>query len=93
MVEDEVKQLQKKIIKAINEALSESSKLNVAIQNVRDAGCEVFLTIEATIGIHRNSDASGGAESDKEDRVRLHLTSQDAKFLKSLKIAVDEEVE
>ena len=88
MREEELKDLRKKLESAINESLTESSKINITIQDIREAGYEVFLIIEATIGFNRNevtqAEAGGGKPGSRI--VRLKLTSQDTKFLKSLKI-------
>lgn len=90
MQEEELKELRRKLESAINESLTESSKINITIQDIREAGYEVFLIIEATIGFNRKevAQAEGAARSKLGSRtVRLQLTSQDAKFLKSLKIS------
>jgi hypothetical protein len=90
MQEEELKELRKKLESAINESLTESSKINVTIQDIREAGYEVFLIIEATIGFNRKDapEAEGAVRSKQTTKtVRLQLTTQDAKFLKSLKIS------
>jgi len=79
---------------SINETLAESQRINEVIQNIRDAGYEVNLTIEARIGVNRKDkeDLETISTSIKsEEPVRLRITSDDAKFLKSLKIAYDSE--
>ena len=53
MAEAEIRRLMKSLGETINETLSDSPKINEAIQNIRDAGYEVFLIIEATIGFNR----------------------------------------
>ena len=86
MQEEQLKELRRKLESAINESLTESSKINITIQDIREAGYEVFLIIEATIGFNRNevAQAEGVVRSKAVKSVRLQLTSQDAKFLKSL---------
>ena len=88
MREEELKDLRKKLESAINDSLTESSKINITIQDIREAGYEVFLIIEATIGFNRNEVAQAEAAGSKPGSrtVRLQLTSQDTRFLKSLKI-------
>ncbi len=87
---------------AINESLSDSDRIAAAIGEIKRAGYDVFLVLEATIGFNKRED---GAEEDAdvesgdetasrpkfESTGRIKLTSQDQKFLKALKIAVDEE--
>ena len=99
MPEAEIKRLMKSLGESINETLSESPKINEAIQSIRDTGYEVFLIIEATIGFNKRE----GDESEGEDTLieephelttngRARFTTQDQRFLKALRIAVDEEV-
>ncbi|HYK88451.1 MAG TPA: hypothetical protein VE398_06755 [Acidobacteriota bacterium] len=92
MPDSEIKRLMKSLGESINETLSDSPKINECIQNIRDAGYEVFLIIEAKIGFNRkskgeNETVSTPAKSDEP--VRLRITQEDAKFLKSLKISID----
>jgi len=77
---------------AMNDALSDSSEINAAIQNVRDAGFDIFLVLEATIGLNRRSSTESASEASSllgED-IELKINAQDVKFLKSLKIRVDD---
>jgi hypothetical protein len=93
MPEAEIKRLMKSLGESINETLTESPKINERIQNIRDSGYEVFLIIEAKIGFSRKGKGDGetiSSPSRQEEPVRLHITADDAKFLKSLKIYVDE---
>jgi hypothetical protein len=89
MPEAEIKRLMKHLGETINETLADSPRINERIQEIRDAGYEVYLVIEAKIGFSRKGmeDAEIGAAP--EEPVRLHITPDDAKFLKSLKIATD----
>lgn len=91
MPETEIKRLMKHLGESINETLAESPKINECIQEIRDAGYEVFLVIEAKIGFSRKGKGGGEAEApDINEPVRLRITEEDAKFLKSLRISVDE---
>jgi len=88
-LDDNLKHLIKELGAAINDALSESEEITGAIQNVRDAGYDVFLVLEATIGFNkRKSDADDvtGLSPD----TKLKVTAQDLKFLRSLKISVED---
>ena len=88
MPETGIKQLMTSLGESINEALADSPKINDRIQEIRDAGYEVFLIIEAQIGfgrkVQRNADPALGSA---EEPVQLRITSEDAKFLKALKIS------
>ncbi|MBP1596321.1 MAG: hypothetical protein H6Q05_1698 [Acidobacteria bacterium] len=94
MPDAEIKRLMKNLEEAINETLSESPRINESIRNIQEAGYEAFLIIEATIGFNRRDKAESeavSAISRTVEPVRLRITSEDAKFLKSLKISVDVE--
>ena len=90
MPEIEIKRLMKHLGESINETLAEAPKINERIQEIRDAGYEVFLIIEAKIGFSRKGKGEGEDSAGSEGPVRMRITSEDAKFLKSLKISVDE---
>ena len=78
---------------AINESLSESDRIAQAIANIKSAGYDVFLVLEATIGFNKREEEGEKAQTTKGTlETHLRFTSQDAKFLKALKIAVDEEM-
>jgi hypothetical protein len=88
---------------AINESLSDSDRIAAAIGEIKRAGYDVFLVLEATIGFNKREDAADDEEVDSdaasatpskprfESTGKIKLTSQDQKFLKALKIAIDEE--
>ena len=93
MPDSEIKRLMKNLEEAINTTLSESPRINDSIRSIHEAGYEAFLIIDATIGFNRrNGEDEIISEAPKvEDPVRLRITAEDAKFLKSLKISVDVE--
>jgi hypothetical protein len=89
---------------AINDSLSESDRIAEAIGEIKRAGYDVFLVLEATIGFNRRdedgeSDEEGAAEAEGTEEPRrtfettgkIKFTTQDHRFLRALKIAVDEE--
>jgi hypothetical protein len=92
---------------AINETLSDSDRIAAAIGEIKRAGYDVFLVLEATIGFNKREEGAGDDEEEGaryetefearattrrgEPAARLKWTNQDQKFLKALKIAVDEE--
>lgn len=79
---------------AINESLSDSERISEAIGEIRSAGYDVFLVLEATIGFNRREDADSSetAQPRMAAAARARFTTQDQRFLKALRIAVDEEV-
>jgi hypothetical protein len=76
---------------SINETLAESPRINERIQEIRDAGYEIFLVIEAKIGFSRKGMEENETNISPDEPVRLHITPDDAKFLKSLKISTEED--
>ncbi len=75
----------------INAALADSPEINEAIRAVREAGYDVFLVLEATIGVNRRAETAADADAKSpEGDVQLKMNAQDMKFLKSLKIEIDD---
>ena len=102
-LDDQLKDLMQELGNAINESLSDSDRIAAAIGEIKRSGYDVFLVLEATIGFNKRSEDS---EEDSEESVELEspspksrrklggkisLTSQDQKFLRALKISIDEE--
>ncbi len=107
-MEDRLKELMQELGNAINESLSDSDRIAAAIGDIKSAGYDVFLVLEATIGFNKREDGEDGeAEEGEIETVessdstppkrrfestgKIKLTSQDQKFLRALKIAIDEE--
>jgi hypothetical protein len=92
-LDDRLKQLMQELGNAINESLSESERIAVAIGEIKRAGYDVFLVLEATIGFNKSEDQEPRPERRVEMKTarRLRWTSQDQKFLRALKISLDEE--
>jgi hypothetical protein len=90
-LDDNLKQLIQELGAAINDALSESNGINEAIQNVKNAGYDVFLVLEATIGFNKKTaETTETAVVTQTDDAQLKVTGQDLKFLRSLKISVED---
>ncbi len=99
-MEEKLKDLMQELGNAINESLSDSDRIAAAIGEIKRAGYDVFLVLEATIGFNKRDDAEDGDEIEETQRPakrkfestgKIKLTSQDQKFLKALKIAIDDE--
>ncbi len=92
-LDDNLKHLIKELGAAINDALAESKGINDAIQNVKDAGYDVFLVLEATIGFNKKPATDSADETagvTENESAQLKVTGQDLKFLRSLKISVED---
>ena len=97
-MEDRLKNLMQELGNAINDSLSDSDRIAEAIGEIKRAGYDVFLVLEATIGFNKRDEAEEeeAVESEPERRTfeaagKVKFTTQDHRFLKALKIAVDEE--
>lgn len=91
MPEAEIRRLMKHLGESINETLADSPKITERIQEIRDAGYEVYLVIEAKIGFSAKT-KEDDAPSSTEGPVRLRITQDDVKFLKALKISSEDDV-
>ena len=86
---------------AINESLSESERIAEAIGEIKNAGYDVFLVLEATIGFNKREETRDETDEAEQDTSvestevtsigKVRFTTQDQRFLKALRITVDEE--
>ena len=100
-MEEPLKHLMQELGNAINDSLSESDRIAEAIGEIKKAGYDVFLVLEATIGFNRREEGSDNEEEELEVNEepkrnfeatgKIKFTSQDHRFLRALKIAVDDE--
>ena len=98
-MEERLKSLMQDLGNAINESLSDSERIAEAIGEIKRAGYDVFLVLEATIGFNKREE---GEEPEIEEEAvetadelatgAVRFTSHDQRFLKAMRIAVDEEV-
>ncbi|HXC30874.1 MAG TPA: hypothetical protein VNZ56_00245 [Verrucomicrobiae bacterium] len=79
-LDDHLKQLLRELGHAINDTVSESGRISEAISDVRSAGFDIVLKLDATIGLARR---------DADDS---RITTNDRRFLESLHIQVDQEI-
>jgi hypothetical protein len=78
-LDDHLRQLLRELGHAINDTVGESDRITGAISNVRSAGYDIVLKLDATIGLA------------KRDADSAQLSKQDRRFLESLHIQVDAE--
>ncbi|HVB35239.1 MAG TPA: hypothetical protein VNJ52_12830 [Patescibacteria group bacterium] len=78
-LDDHLKQLLRELGQAINDSVSDSDRILEAITNVRAAGFDVVLKLDATVGLARR------------DSKPSRLSLGDRRFLESLRIRVDDE--
>jgi hypothetical protein len=103
-LEDRLKELMQELGNAINESLSDSDRIAAAIGEIKRAGYDVFLVLEATIGFNKREESAEDEDAGETIELesppegggrrrvgKIKLTSQDQKFLRQLKIAIDDE--
>jgi len=89
-MDDRLKDLIKNLGDAIIESLSVSYQLTEAISEIKNAGYDVFMILEATVGFNKREE-SGDQESKPSQPVGLaKWNSQDQAFLGAMKISLDE---
>jgi len=81
-LDDHLKNLLRELGHAINDTVSESDRITGAIAGVRAHGYDIVLKLDATIGLAKRD---GQAEDGPK------ITTQDRRFLESLRIQVDQE--
>lgn len=98
-MDERLKSLMQDLGNAINESLSDSERIAEAIGEIKRAGYDVFLVLEATIGFNKRDDGDESAPDEMTEEPteiattgKVRFTTQDQRFLKALRITVDEEV-
>ena len=81
-LDDNLKNLLRELGHAINDTVSDSERITGAIAGVRAHGYDIVLKLDATIGLARR---------DPDGEEASALTTQDRRFLESLRIQVDQE--
>lgn len=90
-----MKQRMKELGDAINETLANSDQIAEVISRIKAEGYDVFLVLEATVGFSQTGNESADAAADEQPALQvatpqLKVTPNDRRFLKSLRIAVDD---
>lgn len=94
-MDEKIKQLLQQLGSAINESISSSDDVNEQIQKIRDEGYNLYVVLDATIGLNRQDEegeapAASSSEpevvvkSDKEVQFRINVN--DLALLRSLGI-------
>ncbi len=92
-MDDRLKHLMQELGNAINESLSDSEAIAQAIGEIRQAGYDVFLVLEATIGFNKRpaeDETQGEEAAARPAPEKISLTRQDHDFLRAMKISVVE---
>ena len=96
MSESEIKSLLQRLGESINEILSDSPEIHNRIQEIRNAGYEVFIAVETRIGFCSSKEKKPKDDDNIDDNIdeaekptELNLTEYDLNFLKSLNITTN----
>jgi hypothetical protein len=90
-VNDRIKQLLRELGSAINESISSSDDVHRQIQRIRDEGYDLYVVLDATIGLNKQDDDEAPAPapsalvlSDKDVQFRINVN--DLSLLRALGI-------
>jgi hypothetical protein len=72
-VDDKIKQLLQELGTAINESISSSEDVNEHIQRIRDEGYDLYVVLDATIGLNKQ-------ESDEEEVETPPVAAEEVQF-------------
>ncbi len=97
-MDEKLKELMQELGNAINESLSDSDRIASAIGEIKRAGYDVFLVLEATIGFNKREESEEDEHPQPAEPLthydangKIRLTSQDQKFLRALKISIEDD--
>ncbi len=87
-MDQKLERLMKQLGEAINESISDSEQIAEVISRIKTDGYDIFVVLEATVGFNKR-EAENTLAAPSEGEPELKMSSQDARFLKSLRISVD----
>jgi hypothetical protein len=76
-VDDRIKQLLRDLGTAINESISGSEDVNRHIQRIRDEGYDLYVVLDATIGLNKQD---GEDTSSRPSEVVVNETTKEVQF-------------
>jgi hypothetical protein len=90
-VDDKIKQLLQDLGSAINESISGSEDVNRHIQKIRDEGYDLYVVLDATIGLNKQDQEAEGDEpapavAERPREVQFRINVNDLALLRSLGI-------
>jgi hypothetical protein len=91
-VDDKIKQLLQDLGSAINESISASDDVNRHIQLIRDEGYDLYVVLDATIGLNKQGEDATGEEREPAERpkamreVQFRINVNDLALLRGLGI-------
>ncbi len=89
-----LKSMMKELGDAINSSLSDSDQIAEVISRIKAGGYDVFVVLEATIGFNQHDEDEAETETtsvnSSSSSSNVEMTAQDVKFLKLLRISLDD---
>lgn len=93
-MDDKIRQLLKELGQAINESISSSEDVNEHIQRIRDEGYNLYVVLDATIGLDKQDEPGAEAAEAKpgqemvslKTEVQFRININDLNLLRSLGI-------
>jgi hypothetical protein len=90
-LDDHLRQMLKALGQAINESISGSESVNESIQRIRDEGYDLYMVLDAKVGLDHLSSSHGDDEELGDETVETPQTSfriniGDVRFLQSMGI-------
>lgn len=88
-MDEKIKQLLRELGNAINASISASPDVNQHIQRIRDEGYNLYVVLDATIGLGKNGEAEKGADPAKPiplSDASFRININDLGFLRSIGI-------
>lgn len=90
-MDDKIRKMLKELGEAINESISGSADVNHHIQRIRDEGYNLYVVLDATIGLDKDGDEApenGNAVAPRKRPrdVQFRIDVNDLSFLKALGI-------
>ena len=91
---DDLREMLKELGQAINESISGSGRVHDSIQKIRDEGYNLYMVLDAKVGVNRLEAAGNGrrGSGDAEEsafvteRATFRINVKDLRFLKSVGI-------
>jgi hypothetical protein len=90
-LDEKIKQLLRELGNAINESISGSADVNDHIQRIRDEGYNLYVVLDATIGLGRNDEENEEVTSSNQvalatTEIQFRINVNDLSFLRSVGI-------
>lgn len=90
-MDDKIKQLLRELGTAINDSIASSDEVNRHIQRIRDEGYNLYVVLDATIGLNKEGERSESGEltldaAGQTTEVQFRINVNDLSLLRSLGI-------